>query len=37
VDIVTATLPDGRTSRLCVPGLEGLRTARRARPVPTYH
>lgn len=32
VEVVTATLPDGRASRLCVPGLEGLRRPREPRP-----
>jgi iron complex transport system ATP-binding protein len=34
VEVVTTTLPDGRPSRLCVPGLQGLRKARRGRPAP---
>jgi iron complex transport system ATP-binding protein len=37
VEVVMATLPDGRTSRLCVPGLQGLRAARRPRPASTCH
>jgi iron complex transport system ATP-binding protein len=34
VEVVTATLPDGRVSRLCVPGLTGLHTTRGPRPAP---
>jgi iron complex transport system ATP-binding protein len=37
VEVVMATLPDGRTSHLCVPGLQGLRAARRPRPASTCH
>ncbi|MET0217707.1 MAG: ABC transporter ATP-binding protein [Burkholderiales bacterium] len=32
VDVVSARLPDGRLSRLCVPGLDGLRAARGPHP-----
>lgn len=37
VEVVTATLPDGRAARLCVPGLAVLPAARRPRPAPTRH
>ncbi|MBL8529250.1 MAG: ABC transporter ATP-binding protein [Burkholderiales bacterium] len=37
VEVVTATLADGRASQLCVPGLAGLRTGSRPRPAPTWH
>ncbi|HQR53447.1 MAG TPA: ABC transporter ATP-binding protein [Burkholderiales bacterium] len=36
VEIVTATLSDGRASHLCVPGLAGMRATHRPRPAPAH-